>query len=104
MKKMLTLVLVSVLGGAITLGTYKTFLEKDEQQIANTTTQETPVYLPANYNTNTTALAAAEGINFTTAADKTVHAVVHVKNVAVNKNVRPNIQDFYIIEFHNKDN
>ncbi|SFJ35023.1 S1C family serine protease [Olleya namhaensis] len=94
MKKMLTLVLVSVLGGAITLGTYKTFLEKDEQQIANTTTQETPAYLPANYNTNTTALAAAEGINFTTAADKTVHAVVHVKNVALNT-AQPTLQDLF---------
>ncbi|WP_281846661.1 S1C family serine protease [Olleya namhaensis] len=94
MKKMLTLVLVSVLGGAITLGTYKTFLEKDEQQIANTTTQETPVYLPANYNTNTTALAAAEGINFTTAAEKTVHAVVHVKNVALNT-AQPTLQDLF---------
>ena len=28
MKKILTLVLVSVLGGVITLGAYKTFLEK----------------------------------------------------------------------------
>ncbi|WGD34821.1 trypsin-like peptidase domain-containing protein [Olleya sp. YS] len=93
MKKMLTLVLVSVLGGAITLGTYKTFLEKEEQPIA-TTLQDNPVFLPTNYNSNKTVLAAAEGIDFTTAADKTLDAVVHVKNVAVN-NVQPTLQDLF---------
>lgn len=94
MKKMLTLVLVSVLGGAITLGTYKTFLEKEEQPIATTTQQENPVFLPTSYNTNKTILAAAEGIDFTTAADKTLDAVVHVKNIAVN-NVQPTLQDLF---------
>ena len=53
MKKMLTLVLVSVLGGAITLGTYKTFLEKENVQIATNTTQDNPVFLPTNYKTTT---------------------------------------------------
>tara|TARA_R110002020_G_scaffold17804_3_gene62632 strand:+ start:375649 stop:377052 length:1404 start_codon:yes stop_codon:yes gene_type:complete len=91
---MLTLVLVSVLGGAITLGTYKTFLEKDNVQIATNTTQDNPVFLPTNYKTTTTALAAAEGINFTNAADKTVHAVVHVKNVALNT-AQPTLQDLF---------
>lgn len=94
MKKMLTLVLVSVLGGAITLGTYKTFLEKENVQIATNTTQDNPVFLPTNYKTTTTALAAAEGINFTNAADKTVHAVVHVKNVALNT-AQPTLQDLF---------
>ena len=94
MKKMLTLVLVSVLGGAITLGTYKTFLEKDNVQIATNTTQDNPVFLPTNYKTTTTALAAAEGINFTNAADKTVHAVVHVKNEALNT-AQPTLQDLF---------
>ncbi|WP_028281842.1 S1C family serine protease [Olleya marilimosa] len=94
MKKMLTLVLVSVLGGAITLGTYKTFLEKDNVQIATNTTLDNPVFLPTNYKTTTTALAAAEGINFTNAADKTVHAVVHVKNVALNT-AQPTLQDLF---------
>ena len=94
MKKMLTLVLVSVLGGAITLGTYKTFLEKENVQIATNITQDNPVFLPTNYKTTTTALAAAEGINFTNAADKTVHAVVHVKNVALNT-AQPTLQDLF---------
>ncbi|WP_292948519.1 trypsin-like peptidase domain-containing protein [Olleya sp. UBA1516] len=94
MKKMLTLVLVSVLGGAITLGTYKTFLEKDNAQIATNTLQDNPVFLPTNYKTTTTALAANDGISFTNAADKTVHAVVHVKNVALNT-AQPTLQDLF---------
>tara|TARA_B100001063_G_scaffold247366_1_gene293389 strand:- start:28648 stop:30051 length:1404 start_codon:yes stop_codon:yes gene_type:complete len=91
---MLTLVLVSVLGGAITLGTYKTFLEKDNAQIATNTLQDNPVFLPTNYKTTTTALAANDGISFTNAADKTVHAVVHVKNVALNT-AQPTLQDLF---------
>jgi Do/DeqQ family serine protease len=91
---MLTLVLVSVLGGAITLGTYKTFLEKDNAQIATNTIQDNPVFLPTNYKTTTTALAANDGISFTNAADKTVHAVVHVKNVALNT-AQPTLQDLF---------
>jgi len=94
MKKMLTLVLVSVLGGAITLGTYKTFLEKDNAQIATNTLQDNPVFLPTNYKTTTTALAANDGISFTNAADKTIHAVVHVKNVALNT-AQPTLQDLF---------
>ncbi|MGB6267411.1 MAG: trypsin-like peptidase domain-containing protein, partial [Olleya sp.] len=94
MKKMLTLVLVSVLGGAITLGTYKTFLEKEETQIATEKTQDNPIFIPTNYNTTKTALAVTEGIDFTTAADKTLNAVVHVKNIAVN-NTQPTLQDLF---------
>ncbi len=94
MKKMFTLVLVSVLGGAITLGTYKTFLEKEEPQIANNTTDNNPIFLPTNHNVNTTALVAAENIDFTHAANKTIHAVVHVKSVA-STNVQPTLQDLF---------
>ncbi|WP_304145750.1 trypsin-like peptidase domain-containing protein [Mesoflavibacter zeaxanthinifaciens] len=94
MKKLITLVFVSVLGGAITLGTYKTFLEKEKSQIAQQTTIEQPSFLPTNLNTTKTALAAAENIDFTTAADKTVHAVVHVKNVAITT-AQPTLQDLF---------
>ncbi len=94
MKKFLTLVLVSVLGGAITLGTYKTFLEKEEQTIATQNEVEQPSFLPTNYSSTNTSLAAAENIDFSTAAEKTVHAVVHVKNVALN-NAKPTLQDLF---------
>lgn len=90
----MTLVFVSVLGGAITLGTYKTFIEKEEPQIAQQATIEQPSFLPTNLNTTKTALATAKNIDFTNAAEKTVHAVVHVKNVAIT-NAQPTLQDLF---------
>lgn len=94
MKKLITLVFVSVLGGAITLGTYKTFLEKEKPQIAQQATIEQPSFLPTNLNTTKTAHAATENIDFTNAAEKTVHAVVHVKNVAITT-AQPTLQDLF---------
>lgn len=82
MKKLATLVLVSVLGGAITLGAYKTFLEK-EQTIAQIEQISQPVFKPVNYKATNTNFSAIDGIDFTTAAEKTIDAVVHVKSVTV---------------------
>ncbi|WP_452223001.1 trypsin-like peptidase domain-containing protein [Lacinutrix chionoecetis] len=80
MKKIATLVLVSVLGGAITLGTYKTFLE-EEKTITETEQFNQPFFQPVNYKATNTNLAAIEGMDFTVAAEKTLDAVVHVKNL-----------------------
>lgn len=80
MKKILTLVLVSALGGILTLGAYKLFLEKENTVIV-TTTNEKPTFLPTN-NINS-PLFAAENTDFTAAAENTVDAVVHVKNVSL---------------------
>jgi len=82
MKKILTLVLVSVLGGAITLSAYKLFLEKDTI-VANSASMEQPLFVPAKYDDKTATLLNTENPNFVLAADKTVHAVVHVKNTAI---------------------
>ena len=83
MKKLAMLVLVSVLGGAITLGTYKTFLEEEAQTIAHKEELSQPIFQPVNYTANKTNLGATESIDFTQAAEKTIHAVVHVKSVTV---------------------
>jgi len=80
MKKITTLVLVSVFGGAITLGTYKVFLE-EEQTITQSEKTYQPIFQPVNYKASNTNLAAIEGIDFTSAAEKTLDAVVHIKNV-----------------------
>ncbi|WP_452221050.1 trypsin-like peptidase domain-containing protein [Lacinutrix salivirga] len=93
MKKILTLVLVSVLGGAITLGAYKTFIEKEQPNIV-TSSEANATYIPTTLNTSKTKLGAAETIDFTTAAEKTVHAVVHVKSVTVS-NRQPTLQDLF---------
>lgn len=81
MKRLASLLSVSVLGGIITLGSYKIFVEDsdfilpDEHKIE----AESPQIFPISKNT------AIYGTNadFSEAAEKTVHAVVHVKNVAV---------------------
>lgn len=82
MKKILTLVLVSVLGGAITLSAYKLFLEKEPVAADNSRTEQS-FFIPATYDSKATNLINYENPNFVTAADKTIHAVVHVKNTAI---------------------
>lgn len=92
MKKILTLVLVSVLGGFITLSTYKLLLEdKHTEEISSI--QNQPNFIPTNYY-KTNLASADEQPSFVEAAEKTVHAVVHVKNTAVVSS--PNtLEDFF---------
>ncbi len=79
MKKIGSLLLVSIFAGAITLGAYKLFFEDSKYAIIETQDQRTV------FNTSTTPTSAkGSGINeidFTIAAENTVNAVVHVKNV-----------------------
>jgi Do/DeqQ family serine protease len=75
MKKFGSLVLVSLLSGAVTLGAYKLFLEPKS-------TGKITLASP-NYNKNVSL--GAENIDFTTAAENTIHAVVHVKNKTISK-------------------
>jgi len=81
MKKFLTLVCISALGGALTLGTYKQFFE-DSSTPKPIENQATASFFPVNLNTN---LNGGTNVDFTTAADKTVHSVVHVKNTTLSK-------------------
>lgn len=83
MKKILTLVFVSVLGGIITLSAYKLFIEKEASTVAVKSSVEQPFFVPTNYKATHANLATEELPNFITAADKTVDAVVHVKNTAL---------------------
>ena len=81
MKKILTLVCVSALGGALTLATYKHFFE-DSMTPKVIENQPTATVFPVNLNTG---LGGGTNVDFTTAADKTVHSVVHVKNTTLSK-------------------
>ncbi len=84
--------MVSALGGALTLGSYLMFFDKTDNSIVSNS--EMPIAIPVNYNTN--IAAAAENTDFTVIADKTVHAVVHVKNVSISpSNSNPLSQFFY---------
>ena len=80
MKQFIKLLSVSVLGGVLTLGSYKLILEEDfTNPRANTTEQTRSTFLPVS---NSTSIYGTNA-DFTEAAEKTVHSVVHVKNVAV---------------------
>ncbi|TJY36110.1 trypsin-like peptidase domain-containing protein [Pontimicrobium aquaticum] len=86
MKKIFSLVLVSALGGALTLGTYKVFIEKEDR----TTLQETktsPYTIPVSYKSVNTKLPMGESVDFTTAAEKTIHSVVHVRNTTTSSGI-----------------
>jgi len=87
MKKLVTLIFVSILGGAVSLGSYKIFFEEDSEQFLSQETESSfiPVSNSNVYGTN---------VDFTEAAEKTVHAVVHVKNVAVFKSGPRSIWDY----------
>lgn len=81
MKKTASLLVVALLGGVLTLGGYKLFLEKP-QVIIERSVSSIPEIEQANYTTNNHPISNAPS-NFTGAAEKTVHAVVHVKNTAI---------------------
>lgn len=93
MKKLFTLVLVSVLGGAITLGTYKMFIEQDQTVEVRQDSVLQP-YIPTKINTTNANLINAENSSFVEAAEKTVNAVVHVKNTTITR-TPVTIQDLF---------
>jgi Do/DeqQ family serine protease len=93
MKKFIGLFIVSFLAGSITLVGYKTFFE-DEALSANLTEMQydqavVPTSYPASANFENEGLP-----EFSIAAEKTVHAVVHVKNVSIARQPRN------IFEYH----
>ena len=91
MKKITTLIFVSMLGGFLTLGSYILLFE-DESAVAKIeeTVSPSTKILPVSYDSR----VYGTNVDFTEAAEKTVHAVVHVKNVATyNRESSP--WDFY---------
>lgn len=91
MKKIGSLFLVAVFAGAVTLGAYKLFFENSKYTIVASENQGTV------FNTSTAPTSArGSGINeidFTVAAENTVNAVVHVKNVTTSRS--PTGWDFF---------
>ncbi|MCF6213239.1 MAG: Do family serine endopeptidase [Flavobacteriaceae bacterium] len=89
MKKITTLILASALGGAMTLGSYKLFLEENKGAVYPIVLQkDAPKPQVVNY------AIPAENTDFTKAADATLAAVVHVKNVSI-KEVQDPFSNFF---------
>ncbi|WP_378187194.1 trypsin-like peptidase domain-containing protein [Aquimarina sp. W85] len=91
MRKFLSLLVVAVLAGGITLAAYKFFIEKETSIVSTPTTSQSP-YIPTAY-TPTTSSYASTNIDFTVAAQKTVNAVVHVKQYGTTRTPR-NLMEF----------
>ncbi|MGB5654542.1 MAG: trypsin-like peptidase domain-containing protein [Robiginitalea sp.] len=92
MKKIGGLFLVAVMAGVFTLGTYKIFFEKSDSLVYQN--EEMPVF-----QTSSSSIAASgvgiDEVDFTNAAEKTVNAVVHVKNITSGRSPGNLMEFFY---------
>ncbi|MEN2413921.1 Do family serine endopeptidase [Flavobacterium mesophilum] len=91
MKRFSALFLVSLLSGAITLGAYKLLFESNNSFFGKGNSVVT--LAPNSYGKNVGL--GAETLDFTEAADKTIHTVVHVKNVSRRTVTNPMLEFFY---------
>ena len=91
MKKYLSIILFSAIGGALTLGSYKLFIEESpmvvEQQVL-----EQPATVQASYLNTVNSF---ENTDFTVTAEKTLNTVVHVKNTSYKTTRDPYREFFY---------
>ncbi len=95
MKRFLGLLVVAILAGVMTLGAYKLFIEPETVVIHESEAKTSTI--PVNYaslNTAAGTTASAASIDFTIAAEKTVNAVVHVKQYGVTRAPR-NLMEFF---------
>lgn len=92
MKRIANLFVVSLFSGAITLGAYKLFFEKENYTWV-TSGQEIPFVATSNMPTSAKGAGINE-VDFTLAAEKTVNAVVHVKNLTMSKGPS-SLSDFF---------
>jgi serine protease Do len=91
MRNFKELFFVSLLSGVVTLGSYKLFFE--ENGLLSNQSKSIVTAAPENYSKN--VAMGPENIDFTSAAEKTVHSVVHVKNVSYRTVSNPIMEFFY---------
>ncbi|MFX0556804.1 trypsin-like peptidase domain-containing protein [Maribacter sp. CXY002] len=92
MKRIGSLFIVAVFAGAITLGAYKLFFEKVNYAVISSDQQNSVV--STSFTPTSAKGAGINEVDFTMVAETTVNAVVHVKNVTLNR--RPSsVFDFF---------
>ncbi len=94
MKKILALVCVSVLGGAISLSAYIFLLQPETPLVVGKNSTEQSSFIPTTFNSGISGFSTAEAPDFIKAAENSVHAVVHVKNTAI-VSAAPSMQDLF---------
>jgi len=93
MKRFGSLLLVAVFAGAITLISYKMFFEKTNYAVV-TDNSGMPLLTTSNKPTSNRGNGINE-VDFTIAAENTVNAVVHVKNLTLNSSSGSLLDFFY---------
>lgn len=89
MNKFTSILLVSLLSGAITLGGYKFFIEPKENNTPHEISSRNNPHSLDKQNLSLTSM------DFTDAAENTVHAVVHVKNLSYRTTPSNPLLDFF---------
>ena len=90
MKQTFKLIIVAIFAGVFTLTGYKYFIETKDVMLAFK--QESPVLFTAS---NSNPVNTTNNLDFTEAAEKTVHAVVHVKNTISSKTLNSDKKFFF---------
>jgi serine protease Do len=90
MKRFSSLFLVSLLSGTVTLASYKLLFDDNGYFSKNNS-----IVTQASSSYGRNVGLSAEAIDFTEAADKTIHTVVHVKNVSRTTISNPILEYFY---------
>ncbi|WP_310560147.1 trypsin-like peptidase domain-containing protein [Flavobacterium sp.] len=90
MKRFSGLFLVSLLSGTVTLGSYKLLFDNNGYFSKNNS-----IVTQAQNSYSRNVGLSAEAVDFTEAADKTIHTVVHVKNVSRTTVTNPILEYFY---------
>lgn len=94
MKKILTLLFVSILGGIITLSAYKLLVEKDTKFFV-ASNESKPSFITTNSTASNLLYNNANAPDFTIASENAVHAVVHVKNTTISQGGPATLQDLF---------
>ena len=93
MKNFMKMLGVSVLGGFVTLGGYMLFFEHQAVP-EDTEVVQMPYVIPSSYESYD--IPAAEKTDFTAIAEKSIHAVVHVKSISTTSSgSNPLLEFFY---------
>jgi len=92
MKKYLKILMVSALGGVMTLGSYILFFEQQEAP-SDVAVSNRSFSIPTNYEGS--LASAAEKTDFTAIAETSIHAVVHVKNLSIASSSSNPLYEFF---------
>ena len=91
MKSIFKTFSIAILSAILSLFVYDQYIQDANKSYTN---YENPTLIPANYSVNNTVVPA-ERTDFTNAAEKTIDAVVHVKNTSKSNSKLPSFYKYF---------